>query len=81
MAALDGSKIDTGDRSRVVDVRYSGAQSTKVGSWGDEADIAFPIETGWFRKAKHPAFEAPRNWYPLPEPSISGVTLERRCSH
>lgn len=46
MAALDGSKIDIGDRSRITDVRYSGAQSTKIGSRSDEADIAFPIETG-----------------------------------
>ncbi|GLJ38798.1 hypothetical protein SUGI_0790890 [Cryptomeria japonica] len=36
---------------------------------------------GWFRKAKHPTSEAPRNWYPLPEPSISGATLERGDAH
>ncbi|GLJ21245.1 hypothetical protein SUGI_0389830 [Cryptomeria japonica] len=138
MAALDGSRIDTSDRSRATDVRYSGAQSTKVGSWSDEADIAFPIETsrlhvaqkpinvgkanmfqgnkysrpqlnygnpyssgnqcpidphkwkengfiwnnkGWFRKAKHLASKAPRNWYPPPESSIFGTALERGNPH
>ncbi|GLJ29889.1 hypothetical protein SUGI_0590870 [Cryptomeria japonica] len=81
MAALDGSMTDTGDRSRVTDVRYSGALSMKVGSWSDEVDIAFPIETGWFCKAKHPTSEAPRNLYPLPEPSIFGAALERGNPH
>ncbi|GLJ55679.1 hypothetical protein SUGI_1196030 [Cryptomeria japonica] len=54
MAALDGSRINTGDRSRVTDVRYSGAQSSKVGSWRDEANIAFPIETGRLQVVQKP---------------------------
>ncbi|GLJ17578.1 hypothetical protein SUGI_0305780 [Cryptomeria japonica] len=81
MAALDGSRINTSDRSKVTDVRYSGAQPSKVGSWSNEADIAFPIEIGWFHKAKHPASEAPQNWYPTPEPSIFGVAPERGNPH
>ncbi|GLJ29488.1 hypothetical protein SUGI_0581220 [Cryptomeria japonica] len=32
MAALDGSRSGTGEKSRVTDVWYSGAQSTKIGS-------------------------------------------------
>ncbi|GLJ37650.1 hypothetical protein SUGI_0764920 [Cryptomeria japonica] len=138
MAALEGSRIGSGDRSRGTNVRSSGAQATKVGSWSDEVDIAFPIETGrlqsaqkpvnagkadmlqgnrysrprmnfgnpyssgnqcpidphkwkktgfiwnnkgWFRKAKHPASEAPQNWYPSPESSIPDAAIERGNPH
>ncbi|GLJ49929.1 hypothetical protein SUGI_1061630 [Cryptomeria japonica] len=36
---------------------------------------------GWFRKAKHPASEAPRKWYPPPEPSISDAAPKRGNPH
>ncbi|GLJ14775.1 hypothetical protein SUGI_0239660 [Cryptomeria japonica] len=54
MAALDGSRISTGDRSRITDVCYSGTQSTNVGSWSDEADIAFPIKIGRLHDVRKP---------------------------
>lgn len=52
MAALEGSRIDTGDRSRATDVPSLGAQAVKVGSWSDEADIAFSIKTGRLQSAQ-----------------------------
>ncbi|GLJ44915.1 hypothetical protein SUGI_0945620 [Cryptomeria japonica] len=39
------------------------------------------INKGWFCKTKHPASEAPRNWYPPPKPSISGAAPERGNPH
>lgn len=46
MAALDDSRSSVGEHNTVTNLRYFGSQSTKVGSWSDEADIAFPIKTG-----------------------------------
>ncbi|GLJ40111.1 hypothetical protein SUGI_0821640 [Cryptomeria japonica] len=54
MAALEGSRIDSGDRRRGTDVRSSSAHAMKVGSWSDEADIAFPIETSRLQYAQKP---------------------------
>lgn len=51
MAILEGSRIDSGDRSKGTDVQSSGAQAAKVGSWSDEADISFPIKTGRLQSA------------------------------
>ncbi|GLJ18587.1 hypothetical protein SUGI_0330940 [Cryptomeria japonica] len=44
MAATEGSRSGSGYRSRDTDVRSSGVQAVKIGSWSDEADIAFPTE-------------------------------------
>ncbi|GLJ27902.1 hypothetical protein SUGI_0547790 [Cryptomeria japonica] len=52
MVALEDNRSGTGEQNRVTNLRYFGSQSTKVGSWSDEADIAFPIKTDskvWIR--------------------------------
>ncbi|GLJ36859.1 hypothetical protein SUGI_0744380 [Cryptomeria japonica] len=36
---------------------------------------------GWFRKAKHPTSEFPRNWQPSPKSSIPSTTIERGNPH
>ncbi|GLJ20760.1 hypothetical protein SUGI_0378310 [Cryptomeria japonica] len=56
MEAFEGSRSDGGSRSRDVDMRGLGIQAakipnqnkvaSKIGSWSDEANIAFPIEVG-----------------------------------
>lgn len=54
MATLDGNRIDIGNRRRITDVPYFGTQSSKVGSWSDEVNIAFPIKTGRLRAIQKP---------------------------
>ncbi|GLJ23003.1 hypothetical protein SUGI_0433960 [Cryptomeria japonica] len=54
MASFEGSRSDSGNKSRDVDMRSLGVQAAKIpnqnkftpkiGSWSDEADIVFPIE-------------------------------------
>ncbi|GLJ36398.1 hypothetical protein SUGI_0730770 [Cryptomeria japonica] len=41
----------------------------------------FPSPSSQFCKAKHPASEAPQNWYPPPKPSISSAAPERGNPH
>ncbi|GLJ30800.1 hypothetical protein SUGI_0611080 [Cryptomeria japonica] len=86
MAAFEGSRSDNGSRSRDVDMQSLGVQAVKIpnqnkvapkiDSWSGEVDIAFPIEAGWFRKAKYPACEFPRNWQSSPESSIPSAAIE-----
>ncbi|GLJ25907.1 hypothetical protein SUGI_0496670 [Cryptomeria japonica] len=54
MAALDDSRSGVGKQNRVTNLRYSSSQSTKVGSWSDEADIAFPIKTSRMQAVQEP---------------------------
>ncbi|GLJ40586.1 hypothetical protein SUGI_0837820 [Cryptomeria japonica] len=86
MVAFEGNRSDNDNRSRDADMRSLGVQAAKIpnqnkvapkiGSWSDEADIAFPIEVGWFHKAKYPASEFPPKWQPSPESSIPSAAIE-----
>ncbi|GLJ40489.1 hypothetical protein SUGI_0834840 [Cryptomeria japonica] len=81
MTAIEGSRSDSGCRSRDTDVRSLGIQAVKIGSWSNEVDIAFPIEASWYHKAKYPTSDFPQNWQPSPESSILGAAIERGNPH
>ncbi|GLJ45562.1 hypothetical protein SUGI_0959160 [Cryptomeria japonica] len=65
MAAFEGGRSGSGSRSKDADMRSLGVQAAKIpnqnkvdpkiGSWSDEANIAFPLEAGRFQPSQKPA--------------------------